>query len=164
MAVPRDVDPDVRSLKGVFLYDHDDLKAVAQANLRERARDTAAAEKLLNGELKAFLDWRTSLDRMPLVVELRRRAEDVRRDEVQRLLKRLGPLSEAQEKAIEASTSAIVNKLLHPPTVGLKEVLKSGDEEQLLVACRALGIPAPQARRPGPQESHALLLAVGEGT
>ena len=63
IAVPRDIDPAVRKLGGVFLYDLDDLKSVAEANLRERLKEAAAAEALVEREVREFLDWQKSLRR-----------------------------------------------------------------------------------------------------
>jgi glutamyl-tRNA reductase len=122
IAVPRDIEPAVREVKGVFLYDLDDLRSVADANLRERRKEAASAEAILEQEIRAFLAWRESLDVVPLLVELRRRADEIRRAEVEKARRRLGALTPEQEKALDAVTSGIVNKLLHSPTVELKKM------------------------------------------
>jgi glutamyl-tRNA reductase len=126
IAVPRDVDPGVRDLSNVFLYDLDDLKSVAEANIRERLKEAAAAEEIVEEEVRAYLDWQRSLDVVPLVAALRHRAEAIRREELERARRQLGPLTAEQEATLNAATSAIVNKLLHPPTAHLKEVAKNG--------------------------------------
>jgi glutamyl-tRNA reductase len=136
IAVPRDVDPGVARLDGVFLYDLDDLRSVAEANLRERRKEAAAAEVLIDREIREFLDWQRSLDMVPLVAELRRRGEEIRRGELARLRSRLGPLTPEQDAALEAATTAIVNKLLHSPTVHLKEA----DQEQAGLLRKLLGL------------------------
>ena len=120
--MPRDIDPSVAKLGGVFLYDLDDLRAVAEANMRERMKEAAAAEALVEREVRQFLDWQKSLDAVPHLVELRQRAEEIRRPELEKARRRLGPLTPEQEEALEAATTAIVNKLLHSPTVHLKEI------------------------------------------
>ena len=141
IAVPRDVDPLVRKLSGVFLYDLDDLKAVADANLRERQKEAAAAEALVEQEVLEFLAWRRSLDAVPLLVELRRRGDEIRRVEIERARKHLGTLTPEQEAALDAATTAIVNKLLHPPTVALKELAKNGDSPaEISLIRRLLGL------------------------
>ena len=122
IAVPRDIEPAVREVKGVFLYDLDDLRSVADANLRERRKEAASAEAILEQEIRAFLEWRQSLDVVPLLVELRGRADEIRRAEVEKARRRLGTLTPEQEKALDAVTSGIVNKLLHSPTVELKRM------------------------------------------
>ena len=141
IAVPRDVDPGVRKLTGVFLYDLDDLKAVADANLRERRKEASAAEALVEQEVLDFLAWRRSLDAVPLLIELRKRGDEIRKGEMERARKRLGTLTQDQEDAFEAATTAIVNKLLHPPTVVLKELAKDADSSaQIGLIRRLLGL------------------------
>jgi len=131
IAVPRDVAEDAGKVKGVFLYDLDDVKQVAEANLRERKKEAHAAEAILEDEIREFLEWRRSLEVVPLLVELRRRADEIRKAEVDKARKRLGPLSPEQERALEAATAAIVNKLLHGPTVHLKEAAGNGQSEHV---------------------------------
>jgi glutamyl-tRNA reductase len=126
IAVPRDIDPAVGKLSGVFLYDMDDLKSVAEANLRERRKEASAAEAIVDEEVREFLGWHKSLEVVPLLVELRRRGDEIRRAELEKARKRLGPLTPDQEEALEAATTAIVNKLLHAPTVHLKDIAKNG--------------------------------------
>jgi glutamyl-tRNA reductase len=128
IALPRDVDPAVRKLAGVFLYDLDDLRAVSESNLRERRKEAVAAESMVDKEAREFLDWQKSLDAVPLLVELRRRGDEIRRQEIEKVRGRLGALTPEQEAAVDAATSAIVNKLLHAPTVALKEAARNGHE------------------------------------
>jgi glutamyl-tRNA reductase len=141
IAVPRDIDPAARQLGGVFLYDLDDLKSVAEANLRLRMREAAAAEALVDAEVSEFLEWQKSLDVVPLLVELRRRGEEIRRGEIEKARARLGTLTPEQEQALEAATAAIVNKMLHGPTVQLKELAKDGHPPELIgIIKRLLGL------------------------
>ncbi len=131
IAVPRDIAEDAGRVKGVFLYDIDDLQKVATANLRERKKESTAAEAIVEHEVREFLEWRRSLEIVPLVVELRRRADEIRRAEIDKARHRLGPLTPEQESALEAATSAIVNKLLHAPTVRLKELAGHGQADHV---------------------------------
>ena len=131
IAVPRDVAEDAGKVPGVFLYDLDDVKQVAEANLRERKKEAAAAEGILEHEIREFLEWRRSLEVVPLLVELRRRADEIRKAEIEKARKRLGPLTPEQESALEAATAAIVNKLLHGPTVHLKQMAGNGQAEHV---------------------------------
>ena len=141
IAVPRDVEPSAAELSGVFLYDLDDLKSVAEANLRERRKEAAAAEAIVEQEVRDFLAWQKSLDVVPLLVELRRRADDIRKDEIAKARRRLGTLTPEQESALDAATSAIVNKLLHPPTAALKEIARNGHaQDQIALIRRLLGL------------------------
>jgi glutamyl-tRNA reductase len=141
IAVPRDIDPETARLDGVFLYDLDDLKSVAEANLRERRKQAVAAEAIVEREVREFLDWQRTLDVVPLLVELRRRGDEVRRTELDKARKRLGPLTPEQEQALDAATAAIVNKLLHSPTVWLKEIAKNGSApDQVELVRKLLGL------------------------
>jgi glutamyl-tRNA reductase len=141
IAVPRDIDPAVRKLAGIFLYDLDDLRSVAEANLRERQKEAAAAEALVEREVREFLEWQKSLDVVPILIELRQRADEIRRSEIERARKHLGTLTPEQEAALDAATSAIVNKLLHPPTVHLKEIARNGfAAEQVALIRKLLGL------------------------
>jgi len=131
IAVPRDVAEDAGKVSGVFLYDLDDVKKVAEANLRERKKEASAAETILEHEIREF----------PRVAPLargraasRRAAQARRRDppaEIEKARRRLGPLTPEQESALEAATSAIVNKLLHGPTVHLKQMAGNGQAEHV---------------------------------
>jgi glutamyl-tRNA reductase len=131
IAVPRDIAEDAGRVAGVFLYDIDDLQKVATANLRERKKESAAAEAIVEQEVREFLEWRRSLEVVPLLVELRKRADEIRRSEIEKARHRLGPLTPEQEQALEAATSAIVNKLLHAPTVRLKELASHGQADHV---------------------------------
>ena len=141
IALPRDVDPAVRGLPGVFLYDLDDLRSVGDANLRERQRDAAAAEALVASEVGGYLSAQRSRRAVPLLVALRERGEEIRRAEIAKARRRLGPLSADQERALDAATTAIVNKLLHTPTVCLKEMARAGQsDQQATLVRRVLGL------------------------
>jgi glutamyl-tRNA reductase len=131
IAVPRDVAEDAGKVSGVFLYDLDDVKNVAEANLRERKKEASAAEAILEHEIREFLEWRRSLEVVPLLIELRKRADEIRKTEIEKARRRLGPLTPEQENALEAATSAIVNKLLHGPTVHLKQMAGNGQPEHV---------------------------------
>jgi glutamyl-tRNA reductase len=141
IAIPRDVDPSVRDLPGVFLYDLDDLHGVAAANLRERQREATSAEKLIEEEVLRHLAEERSREAVPSVTELRRRAEAIRRAEIEKARRHMGPLTAEQEQALEAVSLAIVNKLLHAPTVCLKDVARQGlSAEQAGLLRLALGL------------------------
>jgi glutamyl-tRNA reductase len=139
--VPRDIEASAAEVDGVFLYDLDDLRAVAESNLRERRKEAAAAEAIVEKEVRDFLDWQGSLEAVPLLVELRRRFDDMRRREIDKGRRRLGTLTAEQEAAIEDITTAIVNKLLHAPTIHLKEAARNGHAaDQLTLIRKLLGL------------------------
>ena len=121
IAVPRDIDPCAARVRNVSLRDIDDLEAMSQASRGERARQIAVAEALAKEEASQFDQWRRGLDSLPPVIGLRQHADRVRRQELQRTLRRLdGKLTGEELASLEAMTKAIVNKLLHSPTAYLK--------------------------------------------
>ncbi|MBX6377195.1 MAG: glutamyl-tRNA reductase [Clostridia bacterium] len=132
LAVPRDVDPAVGRLDNVFLYDIDDLEAVVAANLQERAREAEKAERIVAETAAEFAAWLRQQEAVPLIRQLRERAEAIRRSELERAFRRLPGLSQHEREVIGAMTAVIVNKLLNDPTVRLKE-LANGEEAQLFL-------------------------------
>lgn len=120
IAVPRDIDPEVGDIDNVYLYDIDDLRAVVEANLRERQREVYKVERIIREEVTRFIAWFRSLEVVPTIIDLRGQAESIRQAELEKALRRLGNLSERERNIINALTQAIVNKILHEPTVRLK--------------------------------------------
>jgi glutamyl-tRNA reductase len=126
LAVPRDLDPAIHELDACYLYDIDDLESVVAAGLAGRRREAARAEAIVAEETESFREWQASREVVPAIASLRAWAEEVRAAELARVRGRLG-LSESQEQAVESITAQIVNKLLHPPTVRLKEAAAGAD-------------------------------------
>lgn len=120
ISVPRNIDPGINGLENVYLYDVDDLQGVVETNVMERQKEAQKAEAIIEDEVETFRKWLASLDSVPMVVALREKAEAIKKDELEKLLNRLPDLDEKERKAIEAMAAAIVNKLIHPPTVALK--------------------------------------------
>jgi glutamyl-tRNA reductase len=120
LAVPRDLDPAIHELEACYLYDLDDLEAVVADSLTGRRREAARAEAIVSEEAERFREWQASREVVPAIASLRARAEEIRTAELERARGRLG-LSDSQQAAVESMTSQIVNKLLHLPTVRLKE-------------------------------------------
>ena len=127
LAVPRDVDPAVHELDGAFLYDVDDLEAVVSESLSGRRREAARAEAIVAQEAERFRAWHASVDVVPAIASLRARAEEIRAGELARVEGRLAHLPEAERKAVEALTAQIVSKLLHLPTIRMKEAAVTAD-------------------------------------
>jgi glutamyl-tRNA reductase len=117
----------VHELDGAFLYDIDDLEAVVAESLSGRRREAARAEAVVAEEAERFRAWHASLDVVPAIASLRARAEEIRAGELARLEGRLSHLPEAERKAIEALTAQIVSKLLHLPTIRMKEAAVTAD-------------------------------------
>ena len=126
ISVPRNVDPAVNDLDNVFVYDVDDLRSVVEANLRERKRQAQQAESLVAREVAKFADRLRSLEVVPTIVSLREKLEEIRKTELSRTLSRLPGADEVTRQAFEALSQGIVNKILHVPTVKLRDSSKAG--------------------------------------
>jgi glutamyl-tRNA reductase len=138
VAVPRDVDPGVGRLPGVTLLDMDDLRSFAESGLAGRRGEVAGVRALIAEELERYLDITAARGVAPLVAALRARAEDVRTNELDRYRSRLDGLDPRQRDAVEALTKGILGKLLHEPTVKLKEAARTPRAAQLGGALRSL--------------------------
>ena len=120
ISVPRNIDPKVGSLDNAYLYNIDDLQGHVDKNLEERRREAMKAEELIHDEVGLIVKWIKSLDALPTIRALRRKADDIQRLEVDRILTKLGPVSPRQRQLVEELAAAITNKLLHGPLVALK--------------------------------------------
>lgn len=124
LAVPRDLDPAINELEGCFLYDVDDLEAVVTETLSGRRGEAALAERLIAEEAERFREWHASLDVVPTIASLRALAEEIRDRE---LAKAGGKLSDRERKHVESVISQIMAKLLHLPTIRMKEAAAAAD-------------------------------------
>jgi glutamyl-tRNA reductase len=127
LAVPRDLDPRIHELDGCYLYDIDDLQAIVSETLAGRRSEAARAESIVAAEAEKFHEWHASLDVVPAIASLRARAEEIREAELRKAEALLGRLDDGERKAVESMTSQIVNKLLHLPTVRMKQAAVSAD-------------------------------------
>jgi len=126
IAVPRDAEPGVDVLDDAYRYDIDDLKQVVDANLRERAREAQRAESLVEREVGKFVVRQSDAEVIPTIVSLRARLEDIRLGEVRKTLARLPDAGPETLAAIEALSTAMVNKILHAPITKLRESSRAG--------------------------------------
>jgi glutamyl-tRNA reductase len=138
LAVPRNVDPAAEGLEGVSLLDMDDVKAFAEAGMEGRRQEVAAVREIIAEELDRHLEALAAREAAPLIASLRGRADQVRRGELERFRAKLDRLGPAEQESVEALTKAIVNKLLHEPTVALKQAAGSPKGERLAEALRTL--------------------------
>jgi glutamyl-tRNA reductase len=138
VAVPRDVDPTAADIPGVTLLDMDDLRTFADAGLAERQGEVAAVRRMLADEVERFVAVSTAREVAPLVAGMHERGEAVRTAELDRYRARLGELDDRQFDAVEALTKGIVAKLLHDPTIGLKDAAGTPRGERLAEAMRDL--------------------------
>ena len=138
VAMPRDVDPGAGAIDGVTLLDMDDLRAFAESGIAERRREIASVQELVDEEVGRYFDVLAAREVAPLIAQLRDRAEEIRTAELDRFAARLADLSPTERVAVEALTRGIVNKLLHEPTIRLKDAPGSAKADRLADALRTL--------------------------
>jgi glutamyl-tRNA reductase len=138
VAVPRDIDPAVRDLPHVVLLDMDDLRQFADTGRERRVAEVAAVEQLIDDQLQRWVQSRSAHQAAPLIGALHQEAERVRRAELERFRTTLDDLTPEQRATVEHLTSAIVQKLLHPPSVALKRSAGTPKGERLTTTLRDL--------------------------
>jgi glutamyl-tRNA reductase len=138
IAVPRNIDPGVNQVFGVTLLDIDDLKAFAALSLEQRRLEIGKVRHIITEELDRFRLERSAREVAPLVSSLRSRAEELRESELARFRSRLGDLDPASREAVDALTRGLVNKLLHDPTVRIKDAAGTAQGELFADALAAL--------------------------
>jgi glutamyl-tRNA reductase len=153
LAVPRDIDPAVGSLGGVFLFDVDDLDKIIKENLKEREKEALAAERMIEHEVVQFSHWRKSLGVVPTIVSLREKITTLAQTETEKTMQlSLSHLSDKDKKAVEGLMRAVVNKILHEPTSKLRQSSEQ-DAAQLAEATRSLfqlSLDVPKEPSPEP--------------
>jgi glutamyl-tRNA reductase len=138
IALPRDIEPAVGDIENVFLYNIDDLQQVVEGTIERRKGAVPLAEAIVQEAVTDFWQWYRSLDVVPLIRELREHAESIRQQEVERALRGMRHLSTEDAAAIDALTKQLLNKVLHRPTVRLKEAAKDTSEGNVLKTMRYL--------------------------
>jgi glutamyl-tRNA reductase len=160
IALPRDVDAAVGELPGVFLYDLDDLRAVVESTLDRRRDEIAEAERIVDEGVADFWSWYRGRVAVPVIRELRGRAERVRRRELERAFRSLSHLPEDDREAVANLTRQLLAKLLHLPTERLREAAVAGRDDEIVAVARYLfaldddarsGDTIPDRRRNGNQ-------------
>ncbi len=127
LSVPRNINPAVGRVDGAYLYNVDDLQQVADANREKRQKKAAQAEQIVLREVDSFRRRLVAQDAVPTILELQQRLEAIRTGELEKCLRRMGPITAEQRAAVETFSSQLVNKILHYPILQLKE---SSDEPQ----------------------------------
>ena len=146
IAVPRDVDPEMNRVEGLFLYDMDDLQSVASSNLADRAREAQRAEELIAEEVAHFLKRVHAIHIAPTVVRLQQAVEELRKAELRRAQSRLQSLTPEQQAVVEALTRGLMNKFLHLPLQAIKAAALEGDQVTLDAIRAAFQLPGTGAR------------------
>ena len=140
LAVPRNIDPAVNDVEGVFLYDVDNLEGVVNANIKERAKQAEQAEAIVLDEVERMMSRLKLEEVTPTIVSLQEQLENIRAAEVARALRRMPNLTQEQQQQvlaqIEALTKSIVNKIAHGPISALRRNAGQPDGDQFLHAVR----------------------------
>ena len=132
LAVPRNIDPAVAQIENAYLYNVDDLQHVADSNMELRQQKAREAEVIVSREVDDFLRRLSAQDAVPTIVELQQRLEDIRTAELEKCLRKLGPITAEQRSAIDMLTTQMVNKILHYPILQLKDASDEPQERESL--------------------------------
>jgi len=138
IAVPRDVDPEMNKVEGLFVYDIDDLQQAVSAHIADRKKEAQRAEDIVNGEVEKFHARLQTLDVVPTIVSLQDHLETIRQAEIDRVRGRLGSMTTDQEMAVEALTRGIVNKIMHTPISTLKTAARDSESTTVIELVRRL--------------------------
>lgn len=139
LAIPRDFDPEIgRKGINVYLYGVDDLQRVCEQNRLAREKEWPAAEKIIEEETLRFMAELNHRSTGPTIRRLRQRADELKDEELRRLMNKLGDLDPQQAGEIERSFGRLVNKLLHPPLESLRDQAEIGEHHGLLEALKKL--------------------------
>jgi glutamyl-tRNA reductase len=138
IAVPRDVDPAMNKLDGIFVYDIDDLQQAVASHVADRRKEAERAEAIVTTEVERFQARIQTLDVVPTIVSLQDHLETIRQAEIDRVRGRLGPMTPDQEMAVEALTRGIVNKIMHTPISALKSAARDPEATTVIDLVRRL--------------------------
>ena len=132
LSVPRNINPAVSQIDGAYLYNVDDLQQVADANLELRQQKAGDAEQIVLREVDAFRKRLVAQDAVPTILELQQRLETIRAAELEKCLRKVGPMTPEQREAIEMFSTQMVNKILHYPILQLRDGADEPQERESL--------------------------------
>ena len=138
IAVPRDVEPGVGTLDGVFVYDIDDLQAAVESHVAQRRGEVMKVEEIIGAEVADFIVRFRALDAVPVITALRYKFEGIRLQELKRLNERLSRLTPEELELIDTTTRSIINRICHTPMLQIKDYAAREDSSTRLDAIREL--------------------------
>jgi glutamyl-tRNA reductase len=138
IAVPRDIDPGLNDLDGIFVYNIDDLQQVVQSHIGDRRKEAVRAEAMVDEEVRRFEQRFQTAEVVPTIVSLQQHLENLRQAELDRVRGRLGNLTPEQEMAVEALTRGIINKIMHTPITTLKSAARDPEATTVVDVVRKL--------------------------
>jgi len=163
IAVPRDVDPQMNKLDGIFVYDIDDLQQVVASHISDRRAEADRAEAIVQLEVDKFQSRMQTLDVVPTIVSLQEHLETVRQAEIDRVRGRLGRLTPEQELAVEALSRGIINKIMHTPITTLKSAARESSESTTVIDLVRKLFNLRDSRRGDSEEEDATLSTKSRG-
>lgn len=153
IAVPRDIDPMINDLGNAYVYDIDDLQSVVDTNLKTREAEAEKAQVIIDEEISRMEEWLVTLDVVPTIKNLREKILDLAGVELQKGLDQLGDISDRQERAVRSMINGFAYKLLHHPTIMMKQKAKEGTAGfEYLQAINELFDLKPQKEAPIPRK------------
>jgi glutamyl-tRNA reductase len=138
IAVPRDVDAEVKNISGVYLHDLDTLSNHLESNIAQREAEVPRVQAILAEERAAFEEYLASLNVVPIIVDMRNQADSIRQVELQKAIRRMPDLTPEMERQIDALTKSIINKILHSPTARLRAEANGHNAADYASVARAL--------------------------
>ncbi len=120
IAVPRDIDPDINRISNAYVYDIDDLQGVIHENIETRNRESIKAERIVDEAVIKFTDWYENLEVVPTIIALRKKLRVIIEAELSKTMQTLQPLTPEDQHSFKKMADAMINKILHDPTVFLK--------------------------------------------
>lgn len=154
IAVPRDVEPGVGGLDGVFVYNIDDLQAAVEEHATGRRAEVDKVEDIVASEVAEFMVRFRTLDAVPVITALRDKFEGIRTQELQRLKERLAHLSPEDLNLIDVTTRSIVNRICHTPMIQIKDyAVREDSSERLDAICDLFGICQVDETQDKPSEA-----------
>jgi glutamyl-tRNA reductase len=148
IAVPRDIDPEIRRFKNVYLYDIDDLEGVVSASLAERERQVARVESMIREALDEFSTWLTEQEVVPLIAAIREKGMAIQASVMESLERKLPNLTERERQILQKHTKSIVNQILRDPIQNMKELaIASGGAKHVEVFAELFGISKDEWQR-----------------
>ncbi len=136
ISVPRNIDPDINKIDNVYLYNVDDLQEVVDTNILGRKKEASKAAAIVDEEVEKFTHWLTTLDSVPLIIALRQKADGIKQEEIEKFKNKFPDLDKEKMEAVEHLANALTNKLIHHPTVALKE--NAEDREMITIVIKKL--------------------------
>ncbi len=132
LSVPRNIDPAIGQIAGAYLYNIDDLQQVVDSNRELRQKKAEQAEGIVSREVESFRRRLLAHEAVPTILELQQRLEAIRAEELEKCVRKLGPITAEQRETIEILTTQMVNKILHYPILRLKDSAAEPHERESL--------------------------------